>query len=69
VISLRQFIAGTDEPTDDDVTRAMILGLEVAVVVLPSEMLAEERVERMNALWDALGGREAVVIAVCESVG
>ena len=41
--SLKQFIAGTDERAGE-VTRATILGLEVAAVVLPSEMLAENRV-------------------------
>jgi hypothetical protein len=68
VLSLKQFIADTDEHPGE-LTRATILGMAVAAVVLPSEMLAENRVERMNALWDAIGERDALVIAVCESVG
>jgi hypothetical protein len=54
VISLNHFIANTDEPTDDydvdGLTRATILGSEIIAVMLHSEMLAEDRVERMNAL-------------------
>ena len=56
-------MADTDERADE-LTRATILGLEVAAVVLPSGMLVEERLDRMNALWDALGQRETLVVAV-----
>ena len=66
MISLNHFIANTDEPTDDydGLTRATILGSEIMAVMLHSEMLAEDRVDRTNALWDVLGEREALVVAV-----
>jgi hypothetical protein len=68
VLTLRQFIAATAEPTNDygadELARATILGLDVMAVILPSGMLAEDRVERMNALWNLLGEREALVVAV-----
>ena len=68
MLSLKQFIAGLDgdAATDcaDDVVRAKVFGLDVAAVMLPSDMLTEDRVSRMNALWDMLGEREALVIAV-----
>jgi len=48
----------------DDILRANVFGLDVAAVLLPNEMLTEDRVRRMNALWDLLGEREALVIAV-----
>ena len=41
-----------------------MFGMDVAAVMLPSELLTEDRVSRMNALWDLLGEREALVIAV-----
>ena len=41
-----------------------MFGLEVAAVMLPSEVLMEDRVSRMNELWDLLGEHEALVIAV-----
>ena len=53
MISLKQFIADTDEHPGA-LARATMLGLEFAAVVLPSGMLAEDRVDRMNALWDVL---------------
>jgi hypothetical protein len=49
---------------DGEVVRAEVLGLDVAAVMLPSEILREERVDRMNQFWDVLGEREALVIAV-----
>ena len=68
MLGLRDFIDSFDrqrspETTDGDVARATIFGLDVAAVLLPCEVLAEERVERMNQLWDLLGEREALVIA------
>jgi len=65
--SLKQFIAGIDDlkaDDADDVLRANVFGLDVAAVLLPNEMLKEDRVSRMNDLWDLLGEREALVIAV-----
>jgi len=68
MLGLKQFIAGLDgeDPANspDGVARATIFGLEVAAVMLPSEVLAEDRVSRMNELWDLRGEREALVIAV-----
>ena len=79
MLSLREFIAAlaNDQAElgsassarsatllDGDVLRAKLLGLDVAAVMLPSEILSEERVERMNQLWDLLGEREALVIAM-----
>jgi hypothetical protein len=71
MLSFKQFIANMDGDVDDlkaddadDVVRTTIFGLDVAAVMLPSDMLTEDRVSRMNALWDLLGEREALVIAV-----
>ena len=68
MLSLKQFIAGLDgdAATDgsDDVVRAKVFGLDVAAVMLPSDMLTEDRVSRMNEFWDLLGEREALVIAI-----
>ena len=67
MLSLKQFLNGLDGDAatdgDDEVVRAEVFGLDVAAVMLPSELLAEDRVSRMNALWDLLGEREALVIA------
>ncbi len=68
MLSLKQFIAGFDgeDTTDraDGVMCAEVFGLDVAAVMLPSDVLNEDRVSRMNALWDLLGEREALVVAV-----
>ena len=68
MLSLKLFIVGLDgeDATDraDGVVRAEIFGLTVAAVMLPSDVLTEERVSRMNELWDLLGEREALVIAI-----
>jgi len=67
MFSLKQFIANFEDlkaDDADDVVRATIFGLDVAAVLLPNEMLKEDRVSRMNALWDLLGEREALVVAV-----
>ncbi len=68
MLSLKQFIAGLDGDAAadgfDEVARATIFGLDVAAVMLPSDMLTEDRVSRMNAFWDLLGEREALVIAI-----
>ncbi len=68
MLSLKQFIAGLegDVATDgsDDVVRAKVFGLDVAAVMLPSDMLTEDRVSRMKEFWDLLGEREALVIAI-----
>ena len=42
----------------DVVVRTTIFGLDLAAVTLPSEVLTEDRVSRMNALSDLLGERE-----------
>ncbi|MGE5261277.1 MAG: hypothetical protein ACM3MH_10435 [Actinomycetota bacterium] len=68
MLSLKQFIADFDgdaaSETADGVVRMEVFGLDVAAVMLPSEVLAEDRVGRMNALWDLLDVREALVIAI-----
>jgi len=68
VISVKQFIAGLDADASTDNPdgnfRTTMFGLSAAAVMLPNEMLTEDRVSRMNALWDLLGEREALVIAV-----
>ena len=70
MLSLKQFIADFDGDTatlnGDGVLRAKIFGLDVAAVVRPSELLTEDCVSRMNALWDLLGEREALVVAVAQ---
>ena len=68
MLSLKDFIDGLDqerssETSDGDVVRTKIFGLDVAAVLLPSDVLSEERVERMNQFWDLLVEREALVIA------
>jgi hypothetical protein len=66
-LSLKQFIASLDDEAAtvgaDGVRRAKSLGLDVAAVMLPGEVLTEDRVSRMNALWDLLDEREALVKA------
>ena len=67
MLSLKQFIAGIDDDAgthSGEVARATIFGLEVAAVMLPNELLTEDRVRRMNEFWDRLGERKALVIAV-----
>ncbi|MGE5159364.1 MAG: hypothetical protein ACM3OF_14600 [Gemmatimonas sp.] len=62
MLSFKQFIADLERDAatvGGDVVRTTIFGLDVAAVVLPNEPLS-----RMNALWDLLGEREALVIAV-----
>ena len=49
---------------DDEVTRMELFDLEVAIVQLPSDVLSEERVAKMNAFWDLLSDRQALVIAM-----
>jgi hypothetical protein len=41
-----------------------VFGLDLVALVLPSDLLAEERVSRMNVFWELLGDREALVLAV-----
>ncbi len=68
MLSLKQFIAGLDgdaaADSADGVVSMEVFGLDVAAVMLPSDVLTEDRVSRMNALWDLLGEHEALVIAV-----
>ena len=47
-----------------DVMRVSVCGVDVAAVLLPSDLLAEDRVARMNDFWDMLDQREVLVLAV-----
>lgn len=49
----------------DEVVTLEILGLDFRAVLLPSELLTEDRVLRMNRFWNLLGEQEALVVAVC----
>jgi hypothetical protein len=42
---------------------ARVLGFDFAAVLLPSEVLLEDRVSRMNNFWDIIAHRDALVIA------
>ena len=79
MLTLRKFIACADQSrrssdagpssdpasfASDGILRTSILGLSVAAIFLPSDMLTEDRVVQMNKLWDLLGEREALVVAV-----
>ena len=44
---------------------ARVLGLDVAAVLLPSEVLLEDRVSRMNEFWDLIQHRNVIVVALC----
>ncbi len=73
MLRLKRFIASLDGDAapdgDDEVVRSEVFGLDVAAVMLPSELLTEDRVSRMNEFWDLLGEREALVIAVTRGSG
>ncbi len=47
-----------------DVVTASLLGLDLAAVLLPSEVLSEDRVSRMNELWDLIADRTVLVVAI-----
>ncbi len=68
MLSLKNFVTRLDNNAATDsagiVVRATLFGLDLTAVLLPPDMLLEERVSRMNQLWDLLGEREALVVAV-----
>jgi len=51
---------------DGDVVRMRVFGLDVAALLIPSEVLSEDRVSRIVRVLNLLDGREALVIAVAE---
>jgi hypothetical protein len=75
VLTLREFFRQLDgqparppDLTSGDVVTARVLGLDVAAVLLPSEVLLKDRAARMNAFWDALVEfqyRNVIVVALC----
>ena len=74
MLPLREFIRQLDgqptrplDLTSGDVVTASLFGLDVAAVLLPSEVLLEDRVSRMNAFWDLIEHRDVLVVAVSDS--
>jgi hypothetical protein len=55
--------------TSGDVVTARVLGLDVAAVLLPSEVLLEDRVSRMNEFWDLIADRDVLVVAISRTLG
>ncbi len=49
---------------DGPLFKMSAFGLDFTAVTLPSEVLTEGRVSRMNAFWDAMSDRETLVVAV-----
>jgi hypothetical protein len=45
---------------------ARVLSFDVAAVLLPSEVLLEDRVSRMNAFWDLIAHRDVLVVALSD---
>lgn len=74
MLSLRDFIIELHAHAPDssdrasaqagDVITTTLFGLDVVAVALPSDLLTEDRVLRINQLGDPLGDREALVVAV-----
>ncbi len=67
MLKLRDFLASLGEARSSSgiggsVVTVSELGADFAVVLLPSD---SRRVPRMNELWDLLGEREALVVAIC----
>ena len=48
---------------------ARVLGFGVAAVLLPSEVLLEDRVSRMNEFWDIIAHRDVLVVALSPTRG
>ena len=74
--TLREFIRqldGQPEQAPDiesgDVVTARVLGFDVAAVLLPSEVLLEDRVSRMNEFWDTIADRDVLVVALIAKWG
>ncbi len=71
MLRLREFLRrldGSPEGPPDlsagDVVTASALGFDLATVLLPSEVLLEDRVSRMNEFWDVIADRDVLVVAV-----
>ena len=69
MLTLREFIRrldGKPERAPDleggDVVTARVLGFDIVAVLLPSEVLSEDRVSRMNGFWDLIAHRDALVM-------
>jgi len=76
MLTLREFIRqldGKPERAPDlvggDVVTARVLGFDVAAVLLPSEVLLEDRVSRMNEFWDIIANRDVLVVALSPTRG
>ena len=74
--TLREFIRQLDgqperapDLTSGDVVTARVLGFDVAAVLLPSEVLLEDRVSRMNEFWDLIADRDVLVVALSPTRG
>jgi hypothetical protein len=76
VLTLREFIRQLDgkptrppDLTSGDAVTASLFGLDVAAVLLPSEVLLEDRVSRMNEFWDLIQHRDVLVVASSRTLG
>jgi hypothetical protein len=72
--TLREFIrqldgapAETPDLASGDVVTGDFLGFDFAAVLLPSEVLTEDRVSRMSEFWNLIADRDVVVIALSEA--
>jgi hypothetical protein len=75
VLTLREFMRQLDgaperapDFTSGDVVTARVLGFDVAAVLLPSEVLLEDRLSRMNNFWDIIAHRDVLVVALSDGV-
>ena len=75
MLTLREFIKQLDgqperapDLTSGDVVTARVLDLDVAAVLLPSEVLSEDRLSRMNAFWDLIQHHDVLFVALSDSV-
>jgi hypothetical protein len=50
-----------------DVLSDEVLGIEVAAVLLRSELLYEDRLSRMNKFWDLIVHRDVLLVALGKS--
>ena len=66
---IRQLDGQPERPPDlrsGDVVTARALDLDVAAVLLTSEVLLEDRVSRMNEFWDLIQHRDVLVVALSD---